>query len=166
MEPNEGHVLLLIPLGLAALYILDSEENTQPAEAKETPKEEYFLRYNNDEIFKGILAIEGHFRNVKGKPLQKGELGCIVKHSGEVEGHADEGISHSLIAENPDKSHYYRDLRDDIRELRWRVQIGTISPDEGIQEIRRIRHGFEKVNPEYNIDKCKACSIEVTVKPE
>jgi len=68
-----------------------------------TGKEDYFLNFNRDEIFKGIVAVEGHFRNVK-PGFEAGDLACIVKHLADVEGHCDEAISHSLIAEGKETS--------------------------------------------------------------
>lgn len=165
VEPRELHVLALIPLGLIALYLLQDKEENPQQEASE-PKENYFLRYNNDEIFKGLLATEGHLRNIEGKNIQKNELGCVIKHSAEIESHADEAISHALIVQDKGKSDSYRVLRDNIREFRYAAQFGNLNPSEGIEQIRRIRHAFEKQNPEYNIDKCKACSIEVNVTPK
>ena len=163
MDPHEAQVLAWIPVGLLFLYLLQDKEPEQ--EPKTESKENYFLRYNKDEMFKGILSIEGHLRNIKGKNVAQGELGCLVKHSADIESHADEAISHSLIAQDKDRSDSYRKLRDDIREFRYVVQFGNLSPTDGIEDIRKIRRTFEKMNPEYNIDKCSACSIEVKVTP-
>jgi len=119
-------------------------------------KEPYFLTFNKDYIFSGLIAIEEHFRNVKPE-YDAGDLSCIVKHAGSIESHADEAVSHALIAEGEESSRKFAELRDKIREFRRKVQKGKITPEEGIKEIREIRAFFESFNPEYDISKCKTC---------
>lgn len=118
--------------------------------------ESYFLEFNKDEIFKNIIAVEGHLRNVKPE-YDAGDLACIVKHLADIEGHCDEAISHSLVAEGESSSKKFRELRDRVRDFRKKVQRGKITPEEGIREIREIRAFFESFNPEYDISKCKTC---------
>ena len=121
-------------------------------------KERYYLTFNKDEIFKSLIACEGHFRNLKSTDKDSaGFLNCIVKHLADAEGHCDEAISHSLIVDGSDSSNYFLELRDEIRSFRRWVQSSPISRDEGIIEIRKVRRQFEGFNPDYDVSKCEAC---------
>jgi len=127
-------------------------------------KEDYFLNFNKDEIFKNLIAVEGHFRNVK-PGFESGDLACIVKHLADIEGHADEAISHSLIAEGKDVSAKYQQLRDMVREFRHKIQKNEITPEEGIKKTRELRAFFESFNPSYDVSKCTTCGdVEETIK--
>lgn len=169
-------------------------KNQQPLkiEGEEIPdvkpekgKEEYYLRFNKDEIFKNLIAAEGHFRNVFDKKRKKQEyqmainaerikegmspvseeleelgqgfLNCVVKHLADSEGHSDEAISHSAVVEGEESSCMFRELRDDTKTFRWKVQKGVVTPFEGIKQVRQLRRTFESFNPEYDISKCKSC---------
>lgn len=121
-------------------------------------KESYYLNFNRDEIFKNLIASEGHFRNfINIKEDEKGFLNCIVKHLADAEGHADEAISHSLIAEDRETSRKFLELRNEIRTLRKWIQSSPVTRDEGIREIRKIRRSFEAFNPDYDVSKCETC---------
>lgn len=165
-EPQQ-QLLRLLPFVIpaaAVLFLLGREEQHNPGNpnplTKDSGKEPQFLRYNKDEIFKGILSTEGHLRNVESKEKGgDGFLNCAVKHLADVEGHEDEAISHSLIAENEHTSEGYRQLRDETRNLRHNLQDGNVSPAQAIIRVRQIRHKFEQMNPEYDVSKCKACEI-------
>ncbi len=125
---------------------------------KGTSKEAYYLNFNRDEIFKALISSEGHFRNFTSlKEDSSGFLNCIVKHLADAEGHADEAISHALIAENEETSRRFVELRDEIRTLRKWIQSSPITRDEGIREIRKVRRQFEGFNPNYDVSKCEAC---------
>ena len=103
-------------------------------------KESYYLTFNKDEIFKSLIACEGHFRNLKSADKDSaGFLNCIVKHLADAEGHCDEAISHSLIVDGKDSSNSFLVLRDEIRSLRKWIQRSPITRDEGIIEIRKVR---------------------------
>lgn len=121
-------------------------------------KEKYYLGFNKDEVFKSLIACEGHFRNLKsvGKD-SAGFLNCIVKHLADAEGHCDEAISHSLIADGKDSSKKFLELRDEIRNFRKFIQSSPINRDEGIVEIRKLRRNFESFNEEFDISKCETC---------
>ncbi|GAG56635.1 unnamed protein product, partial [marine sediment metagenome] len=107
-------------------------------------KEKYYLEFNKDEVFKSLIASEGHFRNLKTVGMDSaGFLNCIVKHLADAEGHCDEAISHSLIVDGTDLSKKFLDLRDEIRNFRKFIQSSPISRDEGIIEIRKLRRSFE-----------------------
>ena len=124
----------------------------------EKSKESYYLVFNKDEIFKNLIASEGHFRNFKSlKEDTAGYLNCIVKHLADAEGHCDEAISHALIAESEDSSMIFLELRDEIRSFRKWIQSSPITRDEGIREIRKIRRRFEAFNPDYDVSKCETC---------
>jgi len=121
-------------------------------------KESYYLIFNKDEIFKNLIASEGHFRNFKSpKEDEKGFLNCIVKHLADAEGHCDEAISHALIVEDRETSRKFLDLRDEIRTFRKWIQSSPVTRDEGISEIRKLRRQFEGFNPDYDVSKCETC---------
>jgi len=121
-------------------------------------KESYYLIFNKDEIFKNLIASEGHFRNFKSlKEDEKGFLNCIVKHLADAEGHCDEAISHALIAKDRETSRKYLELRDEIRNFRKWLQSSPITRDDGIREIRKLRRQFEGFNPDYDVSKCETC---------
>lgn len=118
--------------------------------------ETYFLKFNNDEIFKWVIAAEGHFRYVT-PDNEKGDLNCIVKHLAEIEGHSDEAISHSSIVKDAETSMKYAQLRDKAKRLRQQIMDDGISLNEGLKSIRSLRGYFESFNPEYDISKCATC---------
>ncbi len=107
---------------------------------------ENFLRWNKNEIYKGLLAVEGHLRNFY-------DIGCIIKHLSEIESHCDEAISHSAELNLDEISLKFKELRDKIRELK--EKITEMDPIEAIRTIRRLRKEFESFNKEFEI-KC-AC---------
>lgn len=132
-----------------------------------TSKESYYLNFNRDEIFKNLIASEGHFRNFTSLKKDKtGFLNCIVKHLADAEGHCDEAISHALIAESEETSKNFLELRDVIRDFRKYVQSSPITRDEGIREIRKIRRRFEAFNPDYDVSKCETCGDTADVKED
>jgi len=121
-------------------------------------KESYYLIFNKDEIFKNLIASEGHFRFFNNlKEDKTGFLNCIVKHLADAEGHCDEAISHALIAEDSETSRKYIELRDEIRNFRKWIQSSPITRDDGIREIRKLRRQFEGFNPDYDVSKCETC---------
>lgn len=121
-------------------------------------KERYYLIFNKDEIFKNLIASEGHFRNFKSlKEDSTGFLNCIVKHLADAEGHCDEAISHALIAEDRETSRKFLELRDEIRTFRKWIQSSPVTRDDGIREIRKLRRQFEGFNPDYDVSKCETC---------
>jgi len=121
-------------------------------------KESYYLTFNKDEVFKALIACEGHFRNLKSVDKDSaGFLNCIVKHLADAEGHCDEAISHSLIVDGKESSKNFLELRDEIRNCRKWIQSSPITRDDGIIEIRKLRRQFEGFNPDYDVSKCEAC---------
>lgn len=173
LSDPQTQVLLFIPMGGLLIYLLtrDSPEEEPVTEttvvvaavieqAPQTGKEAGYLEYNQDEIFKNLIAAEGHFRNVKASDKEEaaGFMNCVVKHLADAEGHADEAISHS-IATNKTEAEKYQTLRDNIRDLRHDLQKGKVSPTEGIKRTRNVRRYFEGFNPEFDISKCQACDI-------
>lgn len=149
-----------------------------PPEVVERPekgKEAKFLQYNKDEIFKNLLGAEGHLRKVAENSLptgtilsvdpQPGFINCVVKHLADMEGNADEAVSHSAVVADEQTSSEFRGLRDDAETLRHRIQRSEINPFDAIKEVRKIRHRFEAFNPEYDVSKCKACEpVEALMK--
>ncbi|MFN3330493.1 MAG: hypothetical protein ACK419_06170, partial [Pyrinomonadaceae bacterium] len=115
-----------------------------------------FLLWNKDEIFKNLIAIEGHLRNVKPE-FKSQDLSCLVKHAADIEQHADEAVSHAAELGMDDLSAKFRELRDRIRDYRRTLQQSNLPVEENIRRIREIRRFFESFNPEYDISKCKAC---------
>jgi len=160
-------VLLLIPFGFLALLLLDDHEEACNPHCPDNPtgnpskgKEVYYLQYNKDELFKNLLACEGHFRNIEVNGIDtEGSLNCAVKHLADAEGHGDEAISHSLFVVGEEKSEKFKGLRDSIRDLRHDLQKGDLSTSEGTKRVRQIRREFEKFNPDFDISKCSACEI-------
>ena len=125
---------------------------------KASSKESYYLNFNRDEIFKNLIASEGHFRNFNSlKEDSTGFLNCIVKHLADAEGHCDEAVSHALIAENSETSKRFLELREEIKELRKWIQTSPVTRDEGIREIRKLRRSFEGFNSSYDVSKCETC---------
>jgi len=124
-------------------------------------KEEYFLLFNKEEIFKNLIATEGHFRNVleQREKVESGAFNCVVKHLADAESHGDEAISHSLIVEGSEASKNFEQLRDGIRELRRKTQDGHINSLSGLKETRKLRRMFESFNPSFDISKCKSCDV-------
>jgi len=132
-----------------------------------TSKESYYLNFNKDEIFKNLIASEGHFRNFTSlKEDKTGFLNCIVKHLADAEGHCDEAISHALISQSEETSKKFLELRDVIRDFRKYVQSSPITRDEGIREIRKIRRSFEAFNPSYDVSKCETCGDSAEIKKD
>ena len=167
-------------LALVVAYFLNKSIKEEPktellvlpiVDAPTAGKEGPFLQYNKEEMFKGFLAAEGHLRNVK-EPKKKiremgiedkGFLNCIVKHAADIESHADEAVSHSLVIEGKDKSEKFRTLRDSVRNYRRNLQTGDLSIDQAILGVRDLRRQFESFNPSYDISHCDSCSVEVKV---
>lgn len=146
---------------------VEPEQEISSVEKPEAGKEAYFLRYNKDEIFKNLIGAEGHLRNAmdKSSEIKKGFLNCVVKHAGDAEGHSDEAISHAAIVESEERSGRFLELRDKLKNFRWKVQSNELTPFQAIREVREIRHFFEAFNPEYDISRCKSCeSIEALMK--
>jgi len=129
-------------------------------------KEKYYLDFNRDEIFKNLIASEGHFRNIDISKDKAGFLNCIVKHLGDAESHLDEAISHSLVVEGKESSNKFFELRDKVKEFRKWVQSSPIKRDEGIKEIRKLRREFESFNKDYDVSKCEACGASDEVLKE
>ena len=156
------HLALLLPIGVF-IVILATQKHEQPHPS--TGKEKYYLRFNKEEIFKNLIATEEHFRNVEEAGIDtEGFLNCNVKHLGSCESHADEAISHALIAETEESSEKFRKLRNKIREFRRDLQSGKVTPTEGIKRTREVRHEFEAFNPRYDISTCEACEVHVEIK--
>ena len=154
---NQLAVLLLIPIGGLILLMLDQHEEEHTT-GHAAGKEKVFLRYNKDEIYKNLLATEGHFRNVQGKGLDdSGFMMCAVKHLADAESSADEAICHSVIVADAKTSESFGKVRDEIQEFRHDLQDGKVNPTQGIERVRQIRHEFEGFNPDFDISKCKAC---------
>lgn len=160
--------LLLLLLFPAAYLIFCELTNKQEQNTPRAGKEKYYLTFNKDEIMKNLIASEGHFRNVAehSSTVESGFLTCVVKHLADAEGHGDEAISHSAVIEGREASDKFRALRNDIRELRYKVQKESVLPHEGILNVRKIRRKFESFNPEYNISTCESCTIRTIITDE
>lgn len=135
-------------------------------EAKVVPKEAEFLEYNRDEIFKNLLAIEGHLRNLSDEGYDAEYYSCIIKHLADAESHADEAISHSLIVSGEGESENYTRLRDMIRVMRKRFQSEPPRSKAAMVEVRRIRRFFESFNKPFDTSKCISCEIHTEKEHE
>lgn len=129
---------------------------------EEAPKEAEFLEYNRDEIFKNLLATEGHLRNLRAEGYSPEYYSCIIKHLADAESHADEAISHSLVISGEEESGKYERLRDMIRSLRKRFQTSPPRVKAAIVETRRIRRFFESFNKPFDISKCISCGTPLS----
>jgi len=133
--------------------------------------EEYFLSFNRDEIFKNLIAIEGHFRQVpRGNgytgTVNASDLSCCVKHAADIEGHCDEAVSHALVVEGSSASERFAELRDRVKAFRNTIQDEGMTSAEGIRRVRELRGFFEGFNSRYDISKCTTCGpIPETLKP-
>lgn len=161
IPPNQLAVLLFIPIGGLILLMIDQHEE-EKTKGYTTGREKFFLMYNKDEIMKGLLASEGHLKNISSDKasVETGFYNCVVKHLAEVEGHADEAICHSLVVADAQTSSKFQHIRDETRDLRHKVQEG-IPPQEAIIEVRKIRREFESFNPEFDVTKCESCKVNV-----
>lgn len=159
---NRWLVFLLVPAGVLLLLSI-IEENEEKKVSPSHNKEAYYLKYNKDEIFKGLLASESHFRNVEDFAGidREGNLSCIVKHLADAESHLDEAVSHSAVCEK-NKSEKFRQLRNRVRDFRRELQENHVVAEEGIKKVRALRREFESFNPAYDISKCTACEVTVS----
>ncbi|GAG78642.1 unnamed protein product, partial [marine sediment metagenome] len=73
------------------------------------------------------------------------------------EGESSEATSHALVTEGAGSSHNFKNLGDNIRQFRKKLQNDSVSSDEGILAVRKLRGQFESFNPEYDVSKCKSC---------
>jgi hypothetical protein len=159
MTNEQWFLLLFIPIG-GILLFMDDQHTEEKTTGFSTGKERYYLIYNKDEIFKGLLATEGHFRNVSDKGTDStGFMNCAVKHLADAEGHADEAVCHSLVVASAETSEHYKKLAEEIKTLRHDVQEGNVNASQGIERVRQIRREFEGFNPDFDISKCKACEL-------
>ena len=155
---------LLLPIG-AFLFLVLTQKPKPEVTHPSTGKEKYYLKFNKAEIFKNLIAAEEHFRNIELTGIDReGYLQCNVKHLGSCESHADEAISHALIAESEESSNKFRELRNKTRQFRDELQNGQITPEEGIKRVRALRREFESFNEKYNISRCEACEVTVEIK--
>lgn len=169
MVTKQEQILLLIPLGGLLLYLLSKDE---PAGQPETVaivavisenggKEARFLEYNKDSIYSNLLATEEHFQRMKtsGKDTRLFQQ-CCVKHLSLVGSHTSEATSHTVSLGDVATSEKYRELNDAVTDLRHDIQAGKVSPSEGIERTRKIKHEFESFNPEFDVSLCKiACDV-------
>ncbi len=123
------------------------------------PKEEAFLEFNRDEIFKNLIAAEGHLRNMAGEKYEAEHFSCVVKHLADAESHADEAISHSLTVRGDEESKYFMALRDRIRNLRKKIQTNHLKVKDAVREVREIRRFFESFNKPFNTEACVSCEL-------
>jgi len=116
-----------------------------------------FLEYNRDEVFKNLLAVEEHLRFAK-PGTTSSEAACIIKHLAEIESHCDEAISHASELGYDEEVDYWRQIRDKVRDLRYRIMLeGIQNPTEMIRDVRQIRQILESFNPELSAMGCGVC---------
>lgn len=104
---------------------------------------------------KHLLAIEDHARNLRDN-YSASHVSCITKHLLQAEEQSDEAISHSSVVK-PDTTKTFNILRSEIIKLRNRLTSG-MNQIELINSVRGVRRYVEKLNPAYDIEKCKVCS--------
>jgi hypothetical protein len=168
MPTNEELGLLaFIGAGAVALFILQEEDNennidnvdNEKTSASVPEKEAGFLRFNQDGVYSNLLATEEHFRNLESKDGNNAFNQCAVKHLSLGANHADEAVSHSVAVGDTSSSKKYASLRDEMVSLQHDVQDGKVTPTKGIERVREIKHNFELFNPSFDLQKCKACTI-------
>lgn len=166
LTEQQGQLLRVLSLAAPAAIILFALNRTGSARAPvlippPSGKEPAFLVFNKDEIFTNLLHTEGHFKKLSsGKPDTEGYMNCAVKHMADAEGHAEEAIGHSLVVNGSEMSGRFAKLHDDMLTFRHELMTGKVTPTIGIERTRQLRHDFESFNPEYDISKCTACSVE------
>jgi len=173
MSEQQNQLMRLLPFVIPAaafLIIFGREDHVTVAEIRDVHKESEFLAYNKDQIFTNMLQAEEHLHNLADKKIDvsKGEASCVVKHLALAEGNADEGISHSADVTNagimaqgtPEE---FKIVRDGLHEVRYKFAEGNYSPKEAITKLRDVRRRFESFNPQFDISKCKACSVEASI---
>lgn len=117
-----------------------------------------FLEWNKDNIFCNLIQAEYHLGELESDLASRGEfLSCVSKHLAYVEGESSEAVSHSLMVEGLERSQEYAKIRNETRNLRKSIQRGEVSAEEGIREVRRIRHMFERLNPAFDTSQCRSC---------
>ena len=131
---------------------------TNDLEYEDLVSDAKFLEWNRDNIFCNLIQAEYHLGELGSDFAGRAEfLTCVTKHLAYVEGESAEAVSHSLMVEGTAKSQEYARIRDEARSLRKKIQRSEISTEDGIRNVRRIRHIFEKLNPLYDTDQCEAC---------
>jgi len=114
--------------------------------------EEYFLKYNKDNIFKNLVQAEDHLKKVKEPNFAQ----CALKHTMFAEGEAEEAVGHSMSVE-PESTEDFKELVEDVTKLRKEIQTGNFDPDKTVSDVRRIRRKFESFNKDYDVSRCRSC---------
>ena len=161
---REEGIILLVGAGSAfILYILSQDDETKTAEVdyhlSSSNKEQNFLRFNQDQIYSNLLAVEEHFRILESKDADQNFNQCNVKHLSLASNHESEAISHSVVVGDKAGAKEYAKLYDKTLNLQHDIQDGKVTPTEGIERVREIKHEFESFNPTFDVSQCKACKI-------
>jgi len=120
------------------------------------PKELYFLRFNQDNIIKHLLALEDHSRYLRSDMSPK-HKSCLLKHTLQLQEQLSEAVSHSSVVE-PNKTAKYQELLYDSDRLKKIVESKS-EPVDIIREIRNMRSKYEQIVPKYSVKDCKVCSL-------
>lgn len=117
-------------------------------------RESHFLGYNEREIFKQLISLEEHSRNLD-ENQSNAEVGCFWKHMASLEGHIDEAISHSAEVA-PEKTSFFQELAFDTKSLETIFEKNK-NPTTIIPKVRELRKKVEKLDERYNTEKCELC---------
>jgi len=116
---------------------------------------ERFLSYNETNVMKHLLAIEAHLREL-GSNYKGEHASCVVKHLLQLEEQCEEGISHASELGLDRKVEIFREIHSQIPALRKSLEEGA-NPNDLIRKVREIRRKAEGLNPNFNLEQCKAC---------
>jgi len=113
-----------------------------------------FMDFNIRNILTNLHQAEDHYRNLSEDSDELGHKSCITKHVMMASGESGEGISHASVV-NPSLVGNFREIKNNSDK--FVSEMGELDNREGIREIRRIRKIAEKLDPNYDTSRCKAC---------
>ena len=119
-------------------------------------REVKFLEFNEDKLMQNLLEAEEHAR-IASDTTNPGHVSCIIKHSLIAEGHTSEGISHAI--NSPYKTKIFQEVGTDVANFRHDIMNYGFDQQKALNDLRNIRKKAELLNPAYNTNTCKACSV-------
>jgi hypothetical protein len=115
-----------------------------------------FLEFNEDKLMQNLLEAEEHAR-IASNTSNPGHISCIVKHTILAEGHSNEGISHAL--NSPYKTQIFKEVGVSVSNFRHDIMSNGFDQKKALEELRNIRKKAELLNPAFNTNDCRACSV-------
>jgi len=126
-----------------------------------TGNAENFLKYNEDNVMMQLLALEDHFRLLS-SDYKSEHAACCTKHILFLLEEAREGQSHASEVGDSKKVRIFKEIDEDTQKVRVDIE-SHVPPEEIIRKVRAIRRKVEGLNPNFNLEKCEACSIKPVV---